>query len=269
MWRPGMPRRAPRQSKNGILSFLQVLARPSMASRAWRPLSLTVPPEILRLVTKARMAFSEALVLSGMSGRLSTRKSSCLRPSRRIEGRGQRVAVRRPPALAPIERRFGSQHQVLNDDFLVALVARAGRRLDRRRHRPVDRKLGDARTAPPLRRLALLPLRPDFRSIRRLVHPGRLERRTRRQMLQPRNLVLQRLVLNPLHRQSFAQLLVLRPQTPHLRNQIANQTEQLGRRHAFKRINRERRHTGLNQAVVNAPFPPGNLPRLPNGAATY
>ena len=50
------------------MSFLQVLARPSMASRAWRPFSLTVPPEILRLVTKARMSFSEALVLSGISG---------------------------------------------------------------------------------------------------------------------------------------------------------------------------------------------------------
>ena len=40
-----------------------------MISRASRPLSLTVPPEIFRLVTKARMSFSEALVLRGISGR--------------------------------------------------------------------------------------------------------------------------------------------------------------------------------------------------------
>ena len=41
---------------------MQVLARPSMTSRASRPLSETVPPEIFRFVTKARMSFSEALV---------------------------------------------------------------------------------------------------------------------------------------------------------------------------------------------------------------
>ena len=34
-----------------------------MTSRAMRPLSLTVPPETLRLVTTARMSFSDALVL--------------------------------------------------------------------------------------------------------------------------------------------------------------------------------------------------------------
>lgn len=54
-----------------------------MASRAWRPFSLTVRLEILRLMTTARMSFSEALVLSGMSGRSRTRKSSGLRLSRR------------------------------------------------------------------------------------------------------------------------------------------------------------------------------------------
>ena len=42
------------------------------------PLSLTVPPETFRLVTTARTSFSEALVLRGISGRSSTRRSSCL-----------------------------------------------------------------------------------------------------------------------------------------------------------------------------------------------
>jgi len=44
-------------------------------SRASRPMSLTVPPEIFLLVTKARMSFSDALVLSGISGRSRTRRS--------------------------------------------------------------------------------------------------------------------------------------------------------------------------------------------------
>ncbi len=39
----------------------------------------------------------------------------------RIERRGRHLAVRRPPALAPIKRRLGVQHQVLNEDLLVAL----------------------------------------------------------------------------------------------------------------------------------------------------
>jgi len=61
---------------------MQVLASPSMMSRASRPLSLTVPPEIFLFVTKARMSFSEELVLI-ISGRSRTRRSpSLLRNSR-------------------------------------------------------------------------------------------------------------------------------------------------------------------------------------------
>jgi hypothetical protein len=37
---------------------MQVLASPSMMSRASRPLSLTVPPEIFLFVTKARMVIT-------------------------------------------------------------------------------------------------------------------------------------------------------------------------------------------------------------------
>ena len=51
---PGMPRRAPMNSSNDNFNFMQVLASPSMMSRASRPLSLTVPPEIFLFVTKAR-----------------------------------------------------------------------------------------------------------------------------------------------------------------------------------------------------------------------
>ena len=63
--------------------LMQVLATPSMMRRASRPLSLTVPPEIFLFVTKARMSFSEELVLIGISGRSRTRRSpSLLRNSR-------------------------------------------------------------------------------------------------------------------------------------------------------------------------------------------
>src|SRR5215471_5940751 len=57
---------------------MQVLASPSMMSRASRPLWLMVPPEIFLFVTKARMSFSEALVLRGISGRSRTRSKSVL-----------------------------------------------------------------------------------------------------------------------------------------------------------------------------------------------
>ena len=69
----------------------------------------------------------------------------------RIERGGQRLALRRLAALAPIERRLSLQRQVLNDDLLIALVARARRGLDRQLHRPIDRKFGDAGAAPPRR----------------------------------------------------------------------------------------------------------------------
>jgi hypothetical protein len=49
--------------------------RPSIVSRAILPGSLTVPPEILRLVRTVRISFSEPLVRSGISGRSSTRSS--------------------------------------------------------------------------------------------------------------------------------------------------------------------------------------------------
>ena len=48
-----------------------------MTSRAMRPLSLTVPPETLRLVTTARMSFSDALVLRGI---LVARARAAVRP---------------------------------------------------------------------------------------------------------------------------------------------------------------------------------------------
>ena len=108
----------------------------------------------------------------------------------RRQRRDQGLAVRRLPALPAVERRLGLRNQVLNGDLLIALEARTHRGLDRERHFPVDRTLGHARAAPPLRRLVLLDLRAALRPFRRFLHPGRLVRRTRRQMLQPQDLVL-------------------------------------------------------------------------------
>ena len=55
-----------------------------MTSPAMRPLSLTVPPETFSLVTTARMSFSDALVLRGIYGHSSTRRSSSLLASSRL-----------------------------------------------------------------------------------------------------------------------------------------------------------------------------------------
>jgi len=66
---------------------MQVLASPNMMSRASRPFSLTVPPEIFLFVTKARMSFSEALVLIGISGRSRTRRSPSLFRNSRLSSR--------------------------------------------------------------------------------------------------------------------------------------------------------------------------------------
>ena len=55
------------------------LGQPRKASRQSRPASLCVPLLIFRLVTQARMSFSEPLVWSRISGRSSTRSSSAYR----------------------------------------------------------------------------------------------------------------------------------------------------------------------------------------------
>ena len=60
-------------------------------SRACFPASDLVPPEIFRLVTQARMSFSEPLVLSGTSGRSRTTSSSALLACRRANRRSRVV----------------------------------------------------------------------------------------------------------------------------------------------------------------------------------
>ena len=160
--------------------------------------------------------------------------------------RNKRLAVRRLPALPPVERRLGLRHQVLNGDLLITLEARARRGIDTQRHFPVNRKPGDARTAPPRRRLVLR--RMALWPFCGFLHAGRLVRRARRQTLRPRDLVLQRLVLNPQPRRNLVRRLARRPQPLDFANQLANHADQLFRRHAFKQINRARRHARLKSS---------------------
>src|SRR6202521_4970618 len=113
----------------------------------------------------------------------------------RIEFGDDRLALRRLPAFPPIARHLRAQAQVLNHDLLVALVARAGRRLRPHNDGRINRQLVQLAAAPTPRLLALGALAVVSRpaSIRRFVHAGRLLWWTRRQIFQPRKLILNRL----------------------------------------------------------------------------
>src|SRR5260221_13244072 len=64
-------------------------------------------------------------------------------------------ALRRFPALPPIEGHLRAQVQILNHDLLVALVARAARRLRPNHDRRVNRQLVQLTAASPARLLTL------------------------------------------------------------------------------------------------------------------
>ena len=148
-------------------------------------------------------------------------------------------ALRRFPALPTIEGYLRAQVQVLNHDLLVALVARAGRRLRPHNHRRVNRQLvqlAAASTARLLARGALGAGASRNTMVRCLVHARRLLRRTRRQILQPCKLVLDRLMFHLQLRQRTAELLILSPQASNLANQLANHANQVRVRKTFKRI---------------------------------
>lgn len=180
----------------------------------------------------------------------------------RRERRNQPLAVRRLPSLPPIACRFGLQHQVLNNDVLGALVARASRGLDRKHFRTVDRKRGDAGAAPPLRRSILVALGSALWPICRLLHSGRLHRRTRRQMLQPRDLVPSASGSQPAAPPRPRDLLGLRlNRSTSPSNRRTKPTSSVGVIRSSESL-APGDIPRLNQAFINAPFPPGKLPRL-------
>ena len=159
-----------------------------------------------------------------------------------IEFGDDRLAVRRFPPLAPVARHQRSQAQVLNRDVLVALVARADRSLRPHHHRCANRQLVQLAGAPTRQTPALVvaSFRP-FR-VRRLVHAGRLMQRARRQMLQPRKLILDRLMFDFQLGQGANELLVLRAKPRHFADQIAHHANQLRGRKPFQRIRNASRH---------------------------
>ena len=128
----------------------------------------------------------------------------------RIERRDYGMAVRRQPALASIARHQRMESHVLNDDVLEALETRSRRRIGLHDDGSVDLQLVQIAAAPPPRALALPLFSPNPGSIRRLLHPRGLLRRTRRQLLVARQFVLDRLMLDPQLRERPAQLVVLR-----------------------------------------------------------
>src|SRR5262249_4408146 len=145
---------------------------------------------------------------------------------------------------------------------LVALVARASRRLRPHNDRRPDRQLVQLAAAAAVRRRAPAAL-VVAAAVRCLVHAGWLLRRTRWQLLQPCKLVLGRLMLRLQLRQGVAELLILRPQTPNL----ANQSRTTPIRSDGDRRSSE---SGMGVAIPSlnhifallTPPPPGNLPRL-------
>jgi RHH-type rel operon transcriptional repressor/antitoxin RelB len=171
------------------------------------------------------------------------------------------------PTLPPIARHLRAQAQVLNHDVLIALVARAGRRLRPHNDRRVNRQLVQLAAATAARLLArrafvAAVFRPA--AVRCLVHTGRLVRRTRRQFLQPRKLILDRLMFRLQLRQSppsFSFSARRRPTSPiksrttPIRSAGARRSSESGTRVAIPSLNH------IFESLT--PPLPGNLPRLP------
>ena len=169
-----------------------------------------------------------------------------------------RFALRRFPALPTIEGYLRAQVQVLNHDLLVALVARAGRRL--LPSQPPFASIVSLSSWLPRRRLdfspaGLLAPAPPETPVRCLVHAGRLLRRTRRQILQPCKLVLDRLMFHLQLRQRTAELLILSPQASNLANQLANHANQVRVRKTFKQIRDASCHPQLKSYFRTLNFP--------------
>ena len=166
-------------------------------------------------------------------------------------------AVRRLPPLATIERRRRAQAQVLNDDVLVTLVARAVRRLRLDDDRLAYRQLVQLAPASTRRARALLPVGPrSGAALRRLVHPGSRDRRPRRQILQPREFILDDLMLGAKLGQRDLQCLVLGAKRAHHSDKIAHKADQLRGGQMFDRISRVADHRSRKNHTFLTLTPP-------------
>ncbi len=117
-----------------------------------------------------------------------------LRPEVAIDPGGKRchhrAAVGRHPALAPVANGDRPQNQILDEETLVALEARARRHF--RRHHPILDHNAAHLLATAATALACAGRRPR---LARLLHAGGLDRRPALQALQPRDLLAQRRIL--------------------------------------------------------------------------
>src|SRR5271169_49470 len=115
----------------------------------------------------------------------------------RIESRDDRLAVRRFPTFATISRHLWVQAQVLNNDVLKSLVARARRRVDLHNNGCANLQSVELAATPAQGAPTLLVASVRSFGLRRFIHAGGLDRRTQRPRLQPRTLILDSLVLDP------------------------------------------------------------------------
>ena len=132
-----------------------------------------------------------ALDVAGQDEPAQRRAKATNNPGRKR--RDDRAPVRRQPALPAIADHPRHQQQILDDDVLISLEARPGRRRCRQHALFPDYQAIPLGAAPtPALRLAR-----RLRRLARFLHPGRLQLRPRRQPLQPANLLPESGVLRP------------------------------------------------------------------------
>ncbi len=151
------------------------------------------------------------------------------------------LALGRHPAFPLVAHDLRGQDQIPLHHRLVAFEARAGGSLDPQRHLAGDPiPFGAAAGAPAWTRGLWLG---------GFVHAGRLERRARRQVLEPGNLVLQGLVIDPQVAVVEAQLLDLLLQSIDLAGQIRDEQAQGLFGQGLSGIRRRRRHSSVESQI--------------------
>ena len=137
------------------------------------------------------------------------------------QGRDEGLALGCHPAFPLVAHHLGNQHQIPVHHRLVAFEARAGWNLGPERHLAGD--------PIPFGAAAWAPARTRRSRLGGFLHAGGFERRARRQVLEPGDLVLQGLVVEAQVAVVEAQLLDLLLQSIDLAGQIRDQLAQ-GRR---------------------------------------
>ena len=162
---------------------------------------------------------------------------------------------RRDPAFPLVAHDLGGQHQIPPHHRLVAFEARAGRHLG-----PERDLAGDP---IPFGAAAGAPARTGGLRLGGFLHAGGFERRARRQVLEPGDLVLQGLVVEAQVAVVEAQPLDLLLQSIDLAGQIRDQLAQGRRGQGLGEIRRRSRHPGIEitDPVLKESLPP-KMPRV-------